>query len=278
MKHKKLATATQAAALIPDGSSLLLFDGYEPMNLIRELLRQNRRRLTLYSCGPAFAASLLAACGAADHILAGCDSESCFIPGALHVSRAILNAQLAAAVNGGDHASVTVPERLLAKAPKLYREIPGIFGTGTQTAAAALHPDVAVVHAARADFYGNIQLDPSADMRDADMLRLAAAAKTVIVSAEQIVSDDAIRMNALRGLFDPNAVTCVVEAPYGAHPTAFATRYRADEELLREYEAQEDSAAFARQHLLSSPDQDSYLAGLGFERLISLTTNRRGEI
>lgn len=84
-------------------------------------------------------------------------------------------------------------------------------------------------------------------------------------------------MNARCGLFEPEAVACVVEAPYGAHPTAFATRYRADEELLRAYEAKEDPAAFARRHLLSFPDQDCYLAGLGFERLISLTTNRRGE-
>lgn len=289
MKQKKLMTAGQAADLISDNSSILLFDGYEPASLIRELLRQNRRRLTLYTCGPAFCAALLAACGAADRILAGCDSEAGLIPKAgcdseagstpeaLFVEKAVLKAQLAAAVNGGDHASVPVPTAILKKAPELYREIPGIFGTGTQTAAAALHPDVAILHAARADFYGNVQLDPSADMRDADTLRLALAAKTVIVSAEQIVSDDAIRMNARCSLFEPEAVTCVVEAPCGAHPTAFATRYRADEELLRAYEAQKDPAAFTRRHLLSFPDQDSYLAGLGFERLISLTTNRRGE-
>lgn len=275
MKQKKLATAEQAAALIQNGSSIVLFDGYEPMSLIQELLRQDKRHLRLFSCGPAFAAALLSAGGAADEILAGCDSDSCFIPGALCVGRAILQAQLAAAVNGGDHASVPVPERLLTKAPELYREIPDIFGAGTQTAAAALHPDVAVVHAARADFYGNIQLDPSADMRDADTLRLAAAAKTVIVSAEQIVSDDAIRMNALCGLFEPDAVTCVVEAPYGAHPTAFATRYRADTALLKASKTKEGSAAFVRR-LLSFPDWNGYLAGLGFGRLISLTTNRRG--
>lgn len=287
MKQTKLMTGQQAAALISDNSSILLFDGYEPVSLIRELLQQNSRGLTLYTCGLAFCAALLAACGAADHILAGCDPGSGFIPEAectsgftpevLCVGKAVLKAQLAAAVNGGDHAAVPVPERLLTKAPALYREVPGVFGAGTVTAAAALHPDVAILHTARADFYGNVQLDPSADMRDADTLRLALAAKTVIVSAEQIVSDDAIRMNARCGLFEPEAVACVVEAPYGAHPTAFATRYRADEELLRAYEAKEDPAAFARRHLLSFPDQDCYLAGLGFERLISLTTNRRGE-
>ncbi len=48
MKQKKLMTAEQAAALISDNSSILLFDGYEPVSLIRELLQQNRRRLTLF--------------------------------------------------------------------------------------------------------------------------------------------------------------------------------------------------------------------------------------
>ncbi len=276
MKKKKLVTAEQAVSLIQNGSSIVLFDGYEPMSLIQELLRQNKRRLCLYSCGLTFAAALLSAGGAADDILAGCDSDSRFIPGALCVGRDILHAQLAAAVSGSDYAAAEVPERLLEEAPELYRRTCRVFGTGTQTAAAALHPDVAVLHVARADFYGNIQLDPPADMRSADVLCLARAAKTVIVSAEQIVSDDAIRMNALRGLLDPEAVTCVVEAPYGAHPTAFATRYRADTALLKAAKTGEGSAAFV-QRLLSFPDWNGYLAGLGFERLISLTTNRRGE-
>ena len=52
----------------------------------------------------------------------------------------------------------------------------------------ALNPDVALIHAHRADMLGNVQVDGYRHM-DADMAR---AARTVIVSAEQIVSPDEI--------------------------------------------------------------------------------------
>jgi hypothetical protein len=57
--------------------------------------------------------------------------------------------------------------------------------TGERLAAVpALNPDVALIHAHRADMFGNVQVDGYQHM-DVDMAR---AARTVIVSAEQIVS------------------------------------------------------------------------------------------
>ena len=53
----------------------------------------------------------------------------------------------------------------------------------------ALNPDVALIHVQRADAYGNAQLD-GLQFMDIDM---AMAANRVILTTEQIVSNDSIR-------------------------------------------------------------------------------------
>ena len=78
----------------------------------------------------------------------------------------------------------------------------------------ALFPDVAVIHVHRADCFGNAQIDGYPHM-DAD---LAAAAATVILSAEEIVSTDEIRRTADRTQIPFFAVDAVVEAPFGSYP------------------------------------------------------------
>ena len=72
----------------------------------------------------------------------------------------------------------------------------------------------------------------------------------------------------------------LIEAPYGAYPCGYASRYSADEVWLTQYRQAQTDAGFLRTALPAFPASGSwydYLQQLGFHRLMALTTNRRGE-
>ena len=75
-------------------------------------------------------------------------------------------------------------------------------------------PDVALIHVHRADERGNAQIDgpPYMDRE------LAAAAKTVILTAEQIVPTEALVASADRTAVPHFLVDAVVEVPFGSFP------------------------------------------------------------
>jgi glutaconate CoA-transferase subunit A len=78
----------------------------------------------------------------------------------------------------------------------------------------ALNPDVALIHVQRADAYGNAQLD-GLQFMDID---IAMAANRVILTTEQIVSNDQIRRAPDQTRIPFFTVDAVVEVPYGAAP------------------------------------------------------------
>jgi glutaconate CoA-transferase, subunit A len=78
----------------------------------------------------------------------------------------------------------------------------------------ALFPDVALLHVHRADRLGNCQIDGYPHM-DADIARAAA---TVLVTAEEIVSEEEIRLHPDRTVIPGFAVDAVVHVPFGSYP------------------------------------------------------------
>ncbi len=118
---------------------------------------------------------------------------------------------------------------------------PDPFRPGTETLVAkALRPEVAALHARRADRAGNV----SVGVHNDDVL-LAEASRWVIVTAEEVVErlDEA----EAEGTFLPSLlVDAVVEAPFGAHPAGLPGRYPVDAEHMRWYAEQARSdEAFA---------------------------------
>ena len=83
-------------------------------------------------------------------------------------------------------------------------------------AVAAVKPDVCLLHAQQADEHGNVQYlgSPFFDAM------LAQASRQVIVSVDRIVSTDTIRRSNHLTKLPSAMVDAVVEAPFGAHPTA----------------------------------------------------------
>ena len=95
----------------------------------------------------------------------------------------------------------------------------------------ALFPDIALVHVHRADRFGNAQIDGYPHM-DTDIVK---AAKTVIVTAEEIVNTDVLQADGGRTSFPHYVVDAVVEAPFGAYPHELYGRYDADFDHFDQY-------------------------------------------
>jgi glutaconate CoA-transferase, subunit A len=146
--------------------------------------------------------------------------------------------------------------------------------TGERLAAVpALNPDVALIHAHRADMLGNVQVDGYQHM-DVDMAR---AARTVIVSAEQIVSPDEIAEHPDRTMLPHFAIDAVVAAPYGAYPHECYGRYGPD---LRHFDAyataaKQDGPAAGLRYVEENADKSfaSFLETAGPERLAALAAD-----
>ncbi len=97
----------------------------------------------------------------------------------------------------------------------------------------ALFPDVALLHVHRADRFGNCQVDGYPHM-DAD---IALAATTVLVTAEEIVSEEEIRRRPDRTLIPGFVVDALAHVPWGAYPHECYGLYDSEPDHFTEYVA-----------------------------------------
>ena len=95
----------------------------------------------------------------------------------------------------------------------------------------ALFPDVALLHVHRADRFGNCQIDGYPHM-DADIARAAA---TVLVTAEEIVPEEEIRLHPDRTVIPGFAVDALVHVPYGSYPHECYGLYDAEPDHFSTY-------------------------------------------
>jgi glutaconate CoA-transferase, subunit A len=141
----------------------------------------------------------------------------------------------------------------------------------------ALFPDVAILHVHRADPRGNCQIDGYPHM-DAD---LAMAASTVIVSAEEIVSEEEIRHHPDRTVIPGFVVDALCHVPYGAYPHECYGAYDAETAHFTEYVAgiQAGGASGVARYLdrfvYGPATHDEYLALFGAARLAAARERAR---
>lgn len=147
----------------------------------------------------------------------------------------------------------------------------------TLYAVPSLNPDVALVHVQRADVYGNAQID-GYELMDADIAR---AARRLVISTEEIVDTDTLRLDPARTPIPGFAVDAVVLQPMGAYPHECYGLYLADEEAFRSYmdAVRSGGSQGAREYvetLVAHPDHDSFLASVPQSRIEKLTADARG--
>jgi glutaconate CoA-transferase subunit A len=134
----------------------------------------------------------------------------------------------------------------------------------------ALKPDVALVHAQRADEAGNIQFWGI----DGDTREGALAADRVIATVEEIVPSDVIRKSPERTMIPAHRVASVSLVPGGAHPSYVQDYYGRDDAHFAEYDKisrkPESMAAYLDSHIRGVADRTAYLKLFDHARLEAL--------
>jgi glutaconate CoA-transferase subunit A len=144
------------------------------------------------------------------------------------------------------------------------------YGGEQLYAVPALTPDVAILHAQRADADGNAQVwGLTGVQREA-----AFASRRVIVTVEEIVSRDVIRRDPNRTLIPGVIVSAVCPVAFGAHPSYAQGYYDRDTEFYVRWDAvSRDEAALARwlgEWVEQTPSREAYVSKLGRERIETL--------
>jgi len=281
--QEKLTSVAEAISLVRDGDVVALQNmatQAAPMTLVRELIRQQKRELGLVVLVGGMAVDWLAAAGVINRLIGAAVTMEQFglcqqyrkavERGAIRVeelSESVLNARLGA----GARNLPFLPTRgaigtdLVDQNPENLVMLDDPFGGNPVLACRALVPDVALIHAHRADRFGNIQYEPTAMWPDIAIM--PQAAERVIVSAEEIVDTHVLRRHPERTILPGFLVDAVVEAPFGAHPTSFHPNYSYDDRFHREWAAaaRDDDAArgLIGRYVLEPVDQEQYLKAVG---------------
>lgn len=120
----------------------------------------------------------------------------------------------------------------LERANPNYRRVTDPYSGQEVVVVPALHPDVAIVHVQRADIYGNAQIwGIIGEQKEA-----AFAARKVILTAEEIVSEEVIRSDPNRTLIPGFIVDGVCHVPYCSHPSYTQGYYDRDNAFYLEWD------------------------------------------
>jgi glutaconate CoA-transferase subunit A len=249
MSESKVTTMRDAIArFVKDGDSVLAegFTHLIPFAAGHEMIRQRKKDLTLCRLTPDLIYDQMVAAGVAKKLVFSWAGNAGV--GSLHaVRRAVENGTLeieeyshfglATRIKAGASGLPFLPLRTYhgTDLPKVNPRIKPIecpFTGEALYAVPALNPDVAILHAQRADASGNTQVWGLTGVQK----EAAFAAKKVIVSVEEIVGEDVIRADPNRTMIPGLIVSAVVEEPYGAHPSFAQGYYDRDNDFYVSWE------------------------------------------
>jgi len=128
----------------------------------------------------------------------------------------------------------------------------------------AARPDVAIIHAQRADEMGNVMIE-GFTAHDVEMAR---AAKATIVSCEELVSSEETRRRPELTAIPYLYVNAVVEQPFGSHPSSVYRSYDYDGDHITYYQACAREGGpkyqeYLERHVLGCQSFDDYLERIG---------------
>lgn len=288
MAQEKLSTLEDAIGLVADGDVVALQNmatQAAPMAAVRELIRQEKQGLGIVCLVGGIPVDWLAAAGVINRLTGAAVSMEQFglcqryrkavEAGDIRMeelSETALNSRLGA----GARNLPFLPTRGLIGTDLIdinddLVEIEDPFGGPPVIACRALVPDVALVHAHRADRFGNVQYEPTILWPDLGIM--PKAAKKVIVTAEEIVDSDVLRRQPDRTVLPGFIVNAVVEVPYGAHPTSFNPNYGYDSRFhldwARASRDEGEAKAFLDQYVRDPDDHAAYLDAVGGAEMLT---------
>ncbi len=159
---------------------------------------------------------------------------------------------------------LTGAEDLEAQNPN-FKRVRDPYGGDDVMVVPALTPDVAMVHVQRADANGNAHVWGILGEQ-----RLAAfAAKKVILTTEEIVSEDVIRSDPNRTLIPGLVVDAVCEVPFCAHPSYTQGYHDRDNDFYLAWDeiskTDEGIQSYLQEWVYDLPDRAAYWEKLGPE-------------
>jgi glutaconate CoA-transferase subunit A len=283
----KVTTLREAIAEhVHDGDSIAIegFTAFICFAAAHEIIRQGRRDLTLCRMTPDLIYDQM--------IAAGCARKMVFSylgnpgVGSLHCVRRAVEKAIPRPLEVEEYSHFGMVARYMAGAARLpffplrsylgadqprvnpqilFVESP--YGDGQIAVVPPLHPDVAIIHAQRADAAGNTQLWGLLGVQK----EVAFAADRVIIVVEEIVDEAGTEVSVIRS--DPNRtvipgllVDAVVHEPHGAHPSYAQGYYDRDNQFYLEWdEISRDEAttlAWLEEWVYGVADRAGYCAKL----------------
>jgi len=275
---------------VHDGDTVFVggFGQCIPFASAHEVVRQGRRDLVLCRSGADILFDLLIAAGCVRRVIFGYLGN----PG-VGLAHAFRRAAEAGAIEIEDWTNFAMVLRLhagalgvpfLPAATLLAGDIRAACGvrevncpfTGERLAAIpALRPDVALIHAQRADADGNLQLFGL----PGDSVDGAMASERIIATVEEIVSREAIRAVPDRTIVPGFRVSAVSHVPWGAWPSYVDGYYGRDDDAYVAWDrlarSPERLSTWIDAEIRNVPDFAAHLARLAPERLARLREARR---
>ena len=252
-----------------------------------EIIRQRRRDLTLVRLTPDLIYDQL--------IAAGCAAKLVFLwsgnpgVGSLHAFRRAVEKGIPRPLEIEEYSHFGLVTRLMAGAfnvpflpmrnyqgsdlaaanPKI-RRLRSPYGGEEVAVVPALEPDVAIIHAQRADAEGNTQIWGLMGVQR----EVCFAADKVIVTVEEIVDSEVIGRDPNRTAIPGLVVDAVVEVPYGAHPSYTQGYYDRDQAFYLQWDEvsrdEERLQRYLQEWVHETVDRHTYCERLGEDRFQSL--------
>lgn len=281
----KVKGLVEAVRGIPDGAHIAL-GGFaiarNTIALVHELIRQQKKDLTLSQCVMGMDTDLLVGAGVVRRLITGGGSLDRFGP-VRCVNRARDNREIewldstslsiSFAYLAGALGISFIPiksmfasemlERLEKEAPDYLRRGNCPFTGEEYVLLRALQPDVAVVHVQAADEDGNSQI---AGARWENEEQAKSAVRTIVVT-EQLVPREHIQRTPERTHIPGHHVEAVVHLPFGAHPTAVYGCYDYDSRHLQLYaehaKSRDSMRKYLDEYVFGAENHEQYLGKIG---------------
>lgn len=286
MSDKRLSLREAIATYVQDGMSVAIegFTAFICFAAGHEIIRQRRRDLTVIRMTPDLIYDQMIAAGVARKLVFSYAGNPGV--GALHCVRRAVEQGIPAPLELEEYSHYGMVARYLAGAARLpfyplrsyagsdlpeantrIRFVESPYGDGPIAVVPPLHPDVAILHAQRADAAGDTQLWGLLGVQK----EIAFASRAVIVVVEEIVDEAVIRADPNRTLIPGLIVDAVVEQPFGAHPSYVQGYYDRDNAFYLAWDKlsrdRQQTEAWLEEWVYGLPDHAAYLAKLGTEGL-----------
>lgn len=286
MADKRVSLREAIAEYVYDGMSVAIegFTAFICFAAGHEIIRQRRRDLTLIRMTPDLIYDQMVAAGTARKLVFSYLGNPGVGP--LHCLRRAIENGIPAPLELEEYSHYGMVGRYIAGAthlpffplqsylgsdmPQVNEQIKFVespFGNGKVAVVPPLNPDVAILHAQRADQHGNTHLWGLLGVQK----EVAFAAKKVIIVAEELVDEAVIRSDPNRTLIPGLIVDAVVHQPYGAHPSYVQGYYDRDNAFYLEWDAlsrdQQRTQDWLNEWVYNVADHAEYLHKLGSETI-----------